>query len=157
MQALKEELKKKDSEFFKKQHEYEVRVQEVEAQLRQRTEESSHPAEEHPGLQPEFNEGMELITPEVEAVLSVAAQKQRATLAEDSEYHDKTQNGAGRCGRRRTVTSLNEEHRTFEDVVMSSDGDRRNAGIGLERESASPQPMVSIFIKSVPYYYLHVV
>jgi len=154
MQALREELEKKDAEFFKKQQEYEVRVQEVEAQLRQRMEESSHPAEEHPRLQPELDEGMELITPEVEVVLSVAAQKQKETLAEDP-YDDKTQNGAGRRGRRRTVTFLNEECRTFEDVVMSSDGDRRNAGIGLERESASPQP-VSIFIKSVPYY-LHAV
>ncbi len=73
MQALREELKKKDAEFLKKQHQYEVRVQEVEAQLQQRTEDSSHPAEEHPGLQPELDEDMDLITPEVEVVLSVAA------------------------------------------------------------------------------------
>lgn len=148
MQALREELTKKDTEFFKKQHEYEVQVQEVEAQLRQRMEGSSHSAEGHPGLQPELDEDMELslITPEVEATLSIATQKQKAVRTEDPET--KTQNHAGWRGRRRIVTF----DCTSGMDNMDSDGDRRNAGIGLERKSTSPQPTVTFFIKSNSYH-----
>jgi len=139
MQAFREELKDKDAESLKRQREYDARIQEVEARLQQRAEGRSHPTEECRGQQPELDEHMKLITPEVAVTLSVAAQKQKAVLAEDLEYNNKT--SAGRHGKGRRISFQNEKPFAYDDVEMDSDGDRRNAGI-VQFESATPEPGV---------------
>lgn len=122
MQTFREELKEKNTESLKKQREYEARVQEVEARLQPRMEGS---AEEHRGQQPQVDERMQLITPEVAATLSIAAQKQKAPLTEALENHTKA--GTGWDGRRQRVTFQNEEGCVY-DAEMDSDADRRDAG-----------------------------
>lgn len=123
MQAFREELKEKNAEFLKEQREYESRIQEVEARLQQRMEGN---AEEHyRGQQPELVEPMELITPEVAATLSIAAQKQKAAVSEELENH--TMASTGWDGRRHRVTFQNEEGCAY-DAKIDSDADCRDAG-----------------------------
>jgi hypothetical protein len=139
MQAFRKELKEKDAESLKQQRAYEARLQEVEAQLHQTNKGRSHPAKGYPMqlLELDEDEPMELVTPEIAATLSVAAQKQREIVAEDSEHHAEA--NAGRHSRKHGVTFQNEGNGAY-DAEMDCEGDRRNARI---IRSASPEPVVS--------------
>lgn len=130
MQTLKNESSKKERQ-------YEARIQEVEARLRQETEVRPL-GDDHPGQR--LDGDMELITPELAAELSSVASKQKAKSVEHSEGRCDIQSNPGRHTRR--VVFQNEApERPTPDVEMDSDSDRRNAGTAWQ-EPLSPRPVV---------------
>jgi len=138
MQTLREEIKKRDDQTLKTQHDNEARIRDVEAQLQQEIESRPRLGEDWPG-QP-LDEEMELITTEVATALSVVAGKQKAKSSEGSNIN--IQNSARQQGRGRRVAFQDEECRTA-DFEMDSDGDRRNAGTSYQfQEPDSPLPVV---------------
>ena len=113
VQALSEELKKKDDESSRRQHEYEARIQKVEALLQREIQSRSY-AENQSGQQ--LDDDMRLVTPEV---LRELPKKQGKASFKD---YNVIEIGDG-------------------DIQMDSDGDRRDAG-NAQQEPASPQPAV---------------
>jgi hypothetical protein len=142
MQVLREELKKKDDESLKKQREYEAKIQEIEARLRQATESRSHPGAEYP--EQWLDRGLQLISPDAEAELNAAAKKQRTLASRSLEGHD-VETGNPWLDRQRDITFRHEEYRTADlDIEMTNNADCRDAGTAQQEAAASPQPVVRL-------------
>ena len=140
MWAFREEIKKKDDEFLTKQHEFEARIQEVEAWIRQEMDVGSHPGEK-PNLALQGDEDMELIT-DVAAELSLVVKKQKAKSSEDSNQRNiKVQKPAARQHTGSRVLGFENEVPHTSDVEMDSDANRQRAGTS-QRDTFSSQPVV---------------
>lgn len=115
MQALREELQRKDEESLKKRREYKARIQEVEAQIQ-------NLGKEHPGLD---DEDIRSMSP--------------ATLTQKPKEHRNLdiRNGVGLRGGWHGVTFQN-ENQTPDVEMDDSDGDRRDAGTA-SYEPVSPR------------------
>lgn len=135
MQALREELKKKDDESLKKQCEYEAKIREIEARLFQATESRSYPGTEYPEQQ--LDGGLQLINSDAEATLNTAAKKQRMQSLEEQDVEI--------GNRRRDVTFRHEEYRTADiDIEMTNNADFRDVGTAQQEVAGSPQPVVRL-------------
>ncbi len=135
MQTLREEIKKRDDQTLKMQHEYEARIQGFEVRLQQEIGSTSRLGEDFPP-----DEEMELVTPEVANTLNAVAKKNKARSFIGSD--NAIRNSTGQHCRGRRVAFQDEEWHHTPDAMMS-DGDRRNAGTVYEiQEPESPLPVV---------------